>query len=458
MQVTARREAAPVVPVNPTPSAAPLADDAFAARMARLAPFEGAPAIAVAVSGGRDSMCLALLASRWAAAQGGNLVALIVDHGLRPEAASEARQVGDWLSGHGIRHCVLRWAGPHPASGIQAAARQARYRLLSDYCRDHAILHLLVGHHREDQAETVVIRGERASGGDGLAAMAAISERTDVRLLRPLLDVPRGRLTATLAAAGQTWIDDPGNDNTDMARGRLRSAGSELPLADALATAQTSARERISGERAMATLAARALRFHPAGFAAADRTVLAEAAPDIVERLLARTVMAVAGRAYPPRGARTQRLREAVTGTGPLSGRTLGGCRVLGQGELIYVCREAAQIGPPVRLIEGTTTLWDNRFAVSVTKNLGEEARLGALTAPGWAQIVAVDSRLRCTSLPYAARTVMPAVWCADKVLTVPHLGFVNDGKGLVTAGLRLNWQPGSAVAPAAFGAAFGKV
>lgn len=434
------------------PPLTPLSDDEFAARMARFAPFESAPAIAAAVSGGRDSMSLALLASRWVAAQGGDFVAITVDHGLRPGSASEARKVGDWLAAHDIRHAILRWPGPYPESGIQAAARQARYRLLTDYCRDHAILHLLVGHNRDDQAETVMIRRESASGNDGLAAMAAISERTHLRLLRPLLDVPRQRLTATLAAAGQTWINDPSNDNTQMARGRLRSRADPSSLADAVATAHASARERILAERATAGLVARALRFHPAGFATIDRTALATAAPDIVERLLARTVMAVAGRTYPPRSDRTRRLREALANTGPVAGRTLGGCRLIGQENLIHVCREAARIGPPVRLVAGTTALWDNRFTVSVTKNLAAAAWLGALTAPGWSQIVAVDPRLRNTSVPYAVRTVLPAVWRANRVMAVPHLGFVNGGKALVTDGLRLKWLPPLAVSPALFG------
>jgi len=397
-------------------------------------------------------MSLALLASRWAAAHGGVFVAITVDHGLRPDSASEARQVGDWLNQLGIRHRILRWQGPYPETGIQAAARQARYGLLMDYCRDQAILHLLVGHHREDQAETVLIRRARSSGSDGLAAMAAVSEWKHLRLLRPLLDVPRERLTATLDAAGQTWIDDPSNDNTEMARGRLRAQGDPSSLADALVTAQVSASERILAERATAGLAARALRFHPAGFATIDRNVLTTAAPDIIERLLARTVMAIAGRTYPPRSDRTRRLRDAMANTGPITGRTLGGCRLIGRQNLTYVCREEARIGPPVRLAVGTEAVWDSRFKVSVTKNLAEETWLGALTAPGWSQVVAVDPRLRTTSMPHAVRAVLPAIWCGDQVAAVPHLNFVNDANALLTNGLRLNWLPPLAVAPALFG------
>ncbi len=146
--------------------------------MATLGPFEATPALAVAVSGGPDSLALAMLAKAWSDARGGSLVALTVDHGLRPESTGEARQVGRWLKKRGIPQRILRWDGPKPGSALQAEARSARYALLTGWCRARGILHLLLGHQREDQAETVLMRLERGSGPDGLAAMprrAAVS-------------------------------------------------------------------------------------------------------------------------------------------------------------------------------------------------------------------------------------------------------------------------------------------
>ena len=112
--------------------------DQFAALMQPLGPFEKAPNLAVAVSGGADSMALALLAHAWAQQRGGAITALTVDHGLRRAAAGEARQVRAWLQAHGIDHQTLRWRGVKPGSGIQAAARQARYALLGQWCRRRA--------------------------------------------------------------------------------------------------------------------------------------------------------------------------------------------------------------------------------------------------------------------------------------------------------------------------------
>ncbi|HLU65659.1 MAG TPA: tRNA lysidine(34) synthetase TilS, partial [Kofleriaceae bacterium] len=176
-----------------------------------LGPFERRPRLAVAVSGGPDSLCLCLLAHGWAKARGGEVSALTVDHGLRPTSADEARQVAAWLGPRGIDHHVLRWTGAKPATAIQEAAREARYRLLGDWCRAAGVLHLLLAHHLDDQAETVAFRRARGSGPEGLAGMPAVRELAGLRLLRPLLGVPKARLVATLEAAGQAWLEDPSN-------------------------------------------------------------------------------------------------------------------------------------------------------------------------------------------------------------------------------------------------------
>src|SRR5262249_13344993 len=203
---------------------APLRAAEFDRLMQAVGPFESRPRVAVAVSGGSDSMALALLAHDWATRRGGEIAALTVDHGLRTEAAAEARQVGRWLRGRGIAHRILRWRPPPGAlsGGMQAAARAARYRLLADWGRQRGGLHVALAHQREDQAETVLLRLARGSGLDGLAAMAPIAERAGVRLIRPLLPIPRARLRATLAGAQQSWVDDPSNDDPAHARIRMR--------------------------------------------------------------------------------------------------------------------------------------------------------------------------------------------------------------------------------------------
>ncbi|MEX2647596.1 MAG: tRNA lysidine(34) synthetase TilS, partial [Alphaproteobacteria bacterium] len=166
--------------------ARPLGEAEFAGLMEACGPFEHSPLVAVATSGGADSLALALLAHDWAVRRGGRAIGLVVDHALRRESATEAAEVAAWLGAAGIEPVVLRWHGPKPCGGVQAAARGARYALLESWCRDAGVLHLLLGHQRDDQAETVLMRRRRRAG-PGLAGMAPTVETRDVRVTRPLL-------------------------------------------------------------------------------------------------------------------------------------------------------------------------------------------------------------------------------------------------------------------------------
>lgn len=307
----------------------PLAAVDFSALMAPFAPFEVRPVVAVAVSGGRDSLALALLAHDWATAQGGGVLALIVDHRLRPESRDEAEATRQRVRGLGMAAEILSWPEPKSASRLQQAAREARYRLLFEACRRHGILHLLVAHHAGDQAETIAMRASRLSGPDGLAGMAAAVEHRDARLLRPLLDVPRDRLTATLEARDVSWIDDPSNSDRRFERVRVRQDGA-APSAPGTRPAWRAARDRVLGETAL-----EGLDVDADGGIALDHVVVARLANEAAARLLSRVVQAVAGRDYPPRRDRLERAAARLS-QGPVQGKsgksqdfTLSGCRLM---------------------------------------------------------------------------------------------------------------------------------
>lgn len=184
-----------------------------------------APAIVLAVSGGPDSVALMWLAARWrrALAQGPRLVAVTVDHGLRPEAAREARDVKRLARSLDLPHHTLRWSGPKPSTGVPAAAREARYGLLAQAARKHGATHILTAHTRDDQAETLLMRMLRDSGVAGLSAMARETERDGVMLTRPLLDISKAQLIATLKKARISFADDPTNRDPSFTRPRLRA-------------------------------------------------------------------------------------------------------------------------------------------------------------------------------------------------------------------------------------------
>src|SRR6266478_336639 len=189
------------------------------------ADWKGVPAIILAVSGGPDSIALMWLAARWrrALARGPRLIAATVDHGLRPEAAREAREVKRLARELDLPHRTVRWTGAKPKTGVPAAARAARYRLLAQAAKASGATHILTAHTRDDQAETLLMRMLRGSGIAGLAAMARQSEREGVWLARPLLDVPKSQLVATLNKAKIAFADDPTNRDTSYTRPRLRA-------------------------------------------------------------------------------------------------------------------------------------------------------------------------------------------------------------------------------------------
>ncbi|WP_298253812.1 tRNA lysidine(34) synthetase TilS [Bradyrhizobium sp.] len=204
----------------------------ISARQAKalFADWKHAPGLVLAVSGGPDSIALMWLAARWrkALSRGPRLLATTVDHGLRPEAAREAREVKRLARHLGIPHRTVRWSGEKPKSGVPAAARAARYRLLANLARQSGASHILTAHTRDDQAETLLMRLLRGSGIGGLSAMARESEREGVLIARPFLAVPKSQLIATLQKAGIGYADDPTNRDVRFTRPRIRAVIEDL--------------------------------------------------------------------------------------------------------------------------------------------------------------------------------------------------------------------------------------
>ncbi len=397
----------------------------FAQCIASIGPFESAPHIAVACSGGPDSLALTLLTDGWAREVGGRVTALIVDHAMRPESADEAVSVRERLNSAGIEAVVLTRDGPALKSDRQAAARQARYALMTEWCRHAGVLHLLLGHHQGDQAETLMLRLGRGSGVDGLAAMAPILENAHLRLLRPLLGVPRDDLIAFLRSRKMDWIEDPSNEDTAFARVRVRrmmpGLGEEgLTEARLAATARRMARARVALEGAATELLARAAAIYPEGYALLSTGELLASPDEIGLRALARLLTCIGGGQHGPRLERLERLYEWLA-RGDGDGRTLAGCRSARRRDgLVLICREAVATGEAVPAVDGA--LWDGRFRLAV--DCAPDARMRGLGPDGWAQIKAQSPDLEAETLPAEVRNAIPAIWRLEEVTDVPHLHY----------------------------------
>lgn len=260
---------------DPDSAADALTPSEFTRLVERLGPFEPSPTVAVGVSGGRDSLALAHLTHDWAQARGGGATALIVDHGLRPASANEAQKTAKRLNTWDMPACILTVDGA-PQGNLQAWARAQRYALMQGWCRDNGVLHLLVAHHQEDQAETVLAAIKQgiadphadpsSLGHRGLAGMAMVRDLAHCRLLRPLLDIRRDRLTATLQVRGIAWIDDPSNADRRFRRVRLRDELARTGKAATLAQAAIpAARQRHAADRETADALAALLSIDTTG-------------------------------------------------------------------------------------------------------------------------------------------------------------------------------------------------
>jgi tRNA(Ile)-lysidine synthase len=322
--------------------------------------LENLRGLVLAVSGGSDSTALLLLAARWAQAlrksrgRSPKLLAVTVDHGLRPEAKPEAAAVKALARRLAIAHRTLHWRATKPKTGIQEAARVARYRLLADAAIRAGYEHILTAHTLDDQAETVLFRLARGSGLTGLGGMAhaaavPIGAGSAIFVVRPFLSVPKARLLATLKAAEVAHSEDPSNLDPRFARPRLRALMPHLAREglDAPGLARLAARMR----RAEATVefavgAARAALapgpWREGGPIALPSTQFHDLPAEVGLRLLGR-IIAHAGDEGPVELGKLEDLYQALrTSRGALR-RTLAGALITLRGERLLVERAPAR-------------------------------------------------------------------------------------------------------------------
>ncbi len=267
-------------------------------------------------------------------------VVLTVDHGLRKSSARDAKKVAGWAKQVGLKAHVLAWRGEKPKSGIEAAAREVRYRLLGAWLSKNNISTLFLGHTQDDQAETFLLRLARGSGLDGLAGMGArapwpVPGFPQLVLARPLLGFRRDQLRDYLGSKGQAWLDDPMNEDPAFDRVKIRKAqaaltGAGLSVVRIAAAASHLARARECLEIVMQAVlqrAARKLESRTGGILL-DPAALAAAPREAGLRALAAVLMAVGEEAYRPRFESLERLFDQITGANLRGGATLHGCHI----------------------------------------------------------------------------------------------------------------------------------
>lgn len=321
------------------------------------APFVRHKAVLLAVSGGPDSTALMLLAKRWrdGLTAGPALVIATVDHGLRPESRAEAEAVGTLAASLGLPHAVLSWDGSTTRTGLQEAARHARYDLLAAHAHAIGATAIATAHTCDDQAETVLFRLMRGSGPSGLAGIPAERPLDELTLIRPLLDIRKADLVATCHAAGIAFVEDPSNRNPRFARVRMRALmpaleaeGLDAPRLSRLATRMARAEAALEVQLDAAMRALGCDIREGEGFVGLDRAAFLALPEEIGLRLMGRAV-AAAGHEGPAELGKLEALCDwlrtfVAEGESPPS-PTRSGARTLA-GALIRVSSRRISVRP----------------------------------------------------------------------------------------------------------------
>ncbi len=431
----------------------PVSDSEFNELMKSCPSVWNARHIAVGVSGGVDSMVLSLLASAWGRRNSIKISAITVDHGLRNEAASEARQVKRWLNTRGMQHHTLTINKSRPQNGIQGVARKWRLTAIDEWCRDRSIQLVLMAHTAEDQAETVWMRILADTGPDGLSAMTHENKIGGLHIGRPLLTIPKARLIATCKKKKQPWIDDPSNQDINFTRVRLRKQAPVLK--DFGLGFQEAARISSSMLKARQVIDKYCARFFTlhggisvTGAAWFDLEAFNKLQSKFSELLLSRTIRVIGGAGLSPRQKRVTRLRSNLCNSSKKSAWTLGGCVII-RSEIgkCWIVRELSYCASPVLIQKNRKMRWDNRFEIFSESDKSRYLR--PLGETGWLWLLknfdAKNSLGWLLNFPYMARLAIPIIEELDGKLLVPHFGkdkivFDDNDKNRVI----INFQPDS--------------
>lgn len=380
----------------------------------RLQPRIAAP-IAVAFSGGGDSLAALMATQAWAKRHHRRVVVLHVDHQLQASSGAWADRAMRVAAGLGLQGQVLPWLGDKPTTGIPAAARHARHALIAEAARGHGARVVVFGHTADDQDEGDLMRAQ----GLGLGRLAqwrpspVWPQGRGLFLLRPLLDERRAALRQILAASGLDWIDDPANDDARSPRIQARR---RLTEGEAIARPPP---QDFSDDPALTTLA-RTARICDGGAIVLRRDALVAAAEPVARRLLAAALTCAAGAQAPPRRSAVVALLSRLRAPGAVQA-TLDGARLSADPEII-VSREAGvfrrRAEPRACLGRANSVVWDGRFELST-----QASDLFTVTPlAGRAKTLPLFQRSRLKALRPEVRAALPLVVDSAGAATCPIL------------------------------------
>lgn len=350
--------------------------------------------VAVALSGGGDSVALLAMVCDWARRSGRRVLALTVDHQLSPDGPSWSREAQRQALALGADWAGLVWSAPKPVTGLSAAARGARHRLIAQAAREAGARVVLFAHTADDIAEGLWMRSQGSTLGDlrEWSPSPVWPQGRGLMLMRPLLGERRESLRSWLQRRRLGWIEDPANGDARFGRARARAA--LLRIGDVVTQAPdpaVSGRESSSGAGVVA-----------------DAYGLVAVSRHAPERVLATVMVCAGGGATLPRRDPLMRIAHRLA-TAETFTSVLCGARLSAIEDAVVISREAGEMVrrpvSPLTLETGTTSVWDGRFEIKAGDHAGT-----VHAASGYFSRLSAEDRATLKGLPPAARLTMPVL------------------------------------------------
>lgn len=412
-----------------------ISKDLFLSSIEQITSIKILKKVAIATSGGADSMCLTYLMSLICSLCGIELVSLIVDHGLRAESAEEANTTREFLINKNIDTQILTWQVynvNHYTKNIYQKARDARYLLLTQYCHKYEIKFLFTGHNKEDQAETVIMRIMRGSGIDGICGIPFKTKLNGIHILRPLLSFNRQDIEQTLENAKWPWVNDPYNTNMQYTRAQIRQCLKTLPnqqetVNRLVLLSQNATRTKKFLDSVKESAFIRLCKWGNFGYLILDiDQFLAQLDEEISLRLLAEILKKVSGNHYSPRLDSLELLLLQIKNFQKWKNRTLWGCEILKYKNDLLFFRELIAVQEKINLPSSHQLTWDNRFMVTA-KNLSQlpnntNISVGAIGIKGLHALVSSNKVSLHNIIDNKILFTTPAIFANDDIIASPIL------------------------------------
>ncbi len=383
--------------------------------------------IAVAFSGGVDSLALTLLLNEYLKNKNIKLTAITVDHGLRTESKTEAEVIHEQLSKLNINHHILTWS-PCPKdvkTGKQKKARNARYNLINKWCVDNNINAVFFAHHNDDQIETFWLRLMKHSGLDGLACMSFLRKdnHSEISVFRPLLGFSKEELIDICTYYNQKWLEDPSNQSVSFTRNAIRQNIKDFPLdkTQTLRLINCFAIIRKNLQEHTTKIIDSCIVLHKEGYITLSTSIWSKQNQEIQKRILQNILVTISGATYPPR---KENLLNAMLKMQENISFTSFGCTITHNKDTAIFCREAIAIDKQ-KIINGKF-IWDNRFKFSCV-DVPENTYITTLGKRGLSFLTKEDKKIyidKYKKLPKYVRQSLPVFEKNDKIIAIPHIKY----------------------------------